>query len=153
MISTFMYLFICLIVQWFNYWNADVNFLRKRFYFLSVFLLLCVQRSDRKDKDKSISGSEGELFSVHSGRKALSYSGGLFTLLPLAQSLLEGSDGENESLWSQHSHCVGLKGTITVNDIEKHSVIRLCLSCSDVPWSLHQPEKGELRFQGGLDIQ
>uniref|UniRef100_A0A671KK62 Beta-galactosidase-1-like protein 2 n=1 Tax=Sinocyclocheilus anshuiensis TaxID=1608454 RepID=A0A671KK62_9TELE len=22
----------------------------------------------------------------------------------------------------------------------------------DVPWSLHQPEKGELRFQGGLDI-
>uniref|UniRef100_A0A8C1IMY7 Beta-1,3-glucuronyltransferase 1 (glucuronosyltransferase P) b n=2 Tax=Cyprinus carpio TaxID=7962 RepID=A0A8C1IMY7_CYPCA len=23
----------------------------------------------------------------------------------------------------------------------------------DVPWSLHQPEKGELRFQGGLDIE
>uniref|UniRef100_A0A673L275 Glycoside hydrolase 35 catalytic domain-containing protein n=1 Tax=Sinocyclocheilus rhinocerous TaxID=307959 RepID=A0A673L275_9TELE len=37
--------------------------------------------------------------------------------------------------------------------MKNHSVIRLCLSCSDVPWPLHQPEKGELHFQGGLDIK
>lgn len=123
------------------------------FYFLHVFPLLCVQRSDREDKDKSIIGSGSKLFPVHSWRRAVPYSGRLFTLLPPAQSLLEGSNGENESLWSQHSHCVGLKWAITVYDIEWCAIIRLGLSCSDVPWSLHQPEKGELRFHGGLDVE
>lgn len=88
------------------------------FYFLHVFLL-SVQRSDREDKDKSINGSASKLFPVLSGRRAVSYSGWLFTLLPPAQSLLGGPDGENESLWSQHSNCVGLKLAITVYELRR----------------------------------
>lgn len=88
------------------------------FYFLHVFLL-SVQRSDREDKDKSINGSASKLFPVLSGRRAVPYSGWLFTLLPPAQGLLGGPDGENESLWSQHSHCVGLKLSITVYELRR----------------------------------
>lgn len=60
-----------------------------------MFYLSCVQRSDREDKDKSINGSASKLFPVHSGRRAVPYSGWLFTLFPPAQSLLGGPDGEN----------------------------------------------------------
>lgn len=97
-----------------------------------IFCCCCyVQWCDRKDKNKSIDGSADELFPVQSGRKAVSYSGRLFTLLPPAQSLLEGPDGENESLWSQHSHCVGLKRTITLNDEETFSnqTVYLAVMC------------------------
>lgn len=65
-----------------------------------MFLLICGQRSYRKNKDKPGHGHDGKLIPVHPWRKSVLYFGGLFSLLPCTQSLLERSDDEDESLWS-----------------------------------------------------